>query len=144
MKTKNLFLTLSAYLVLWGIVYYFLHPLSKLFTYGLLGLVPAARLSSAVEFFVYEAPKVIMLLALVVFVVGIIRTFFTPQKTRRMLVGRKEFIGNILASLLGVVTPFCSCSSIPLFINPRFPGSLWPGRLRSTIPLLKRSIGGVI
>jgi uncharacterized protein len=65
----------------------------------------------------YDSPKVLMLLTLVVFGVGILRTFFTPQRTRQMLVGKKEYVGNILASLLGVVTPFCSCSAVPLFIG---------------------------
>ena len=75
------------------------------------------HLSSAVEFFVFEVPKVLMLLVLVVFGVGIIRSFFTPERTRRILSGKTEFVGNILAALLGVVTPFCSCSAVPLFIG---------------------------
>jgi len=58
-----------------------------------------------------------MLLTIVVFGVGIVRSFFTPERTRRILAGRRETIGNILASLLGVVTPFCSCSAVPLFIG---------------------------
>jgi uncharacterized protein len=78
---------------------------------------PANRLASALAFFLYEAPKVMMLLAVVVFAVGIVRTFFTPERTRRLLAGRREALGNVLASLLGVVTPFCSCSAVPLFIG---------------------------
>jgi hypothetical protein len=70
-----------------------------------------------VEFFVYETPKVLLLLTLVVFGVGIVRSFFTPERTRRILSGKREFVGNILAALLGVVTPFCSCSAVPLFIG---------------------------
>ncbi len=69
------------------------------------------------EFFVYEAPKVLMLLVAVVFGVGIVRSFFTPERTRRVLAGRRESAGNVLAALLGTVTPFCSCSAVPLFIG---------------------------
>jgi hypothetical protein len=76
-----------------------------------------SRLTSALEFFVYEAPKVLMLLFVVVFGVGIVRSFFTPERTRRMLAGRRQTVGNVLAALLGVVTPFCSCSAVPLFIG---------------------------
>jgi hypothetical protein len=70
-----------------------------------------------VEFFLYDTPKVMMLLFLVVFGVGIIRSFFTPEKTRAFLSGKSEFVGNVLAALLGIVTPFCSCSAVPLFIG---------------------------
>jgi hypothetical protein len=76
-----------------------------------------SRLTSALEFFVYEAPKVLMLLFVVVFGVGVVRSFFTPERTRRMLAGRRQAVGNVLAALLGVVTPFCSCSAVPLFIG---------------------------
>ena len=69
------------------------------------------------EFFVFETPKVLMLLTLVVFGVGIVRSFFTPERTRRILSGRRESLGNVLAALLGIVTPFCSCSAVPLFIG---------------------------
>ena len=71
----------------------------------------------AVEFFFYDAPKVVMLLVVAVFGIGIIRSFFSPEKTRAILSGKSLFIGNILAALLGVVTPFCSCSAVPLFIG---------------------------
>ena len=74
-------------------------------------------MASAAAFFAYEAPKVLMLLVLVVFGVGIVRSFFTPERTRAMLAGRRESAGNVLAALLGVVTPFCSCSAVPLFIG---------------------------
>jgi uncharacterized membrane protein YraQ (UPF0718 family) len=70
-----------------------------------------------VEFFVYESPKVLLLLTLIVFGVGIVRSFFTPERTRRILSGQREFTGNVLAALLGIVTPFCSCSAVPLFIG---------------------------
>jgi len=76
-----------------------------------------SHLGASVEFFFYDTPKVMMLLFLVVFGVGIIRSFFTPEKTRAVLSGKSEFAGNVLAALLGIVTPFCSCSAVPLFIG---------------------------
>ncbi len=63
------------------------------------------------------APKVLMLLVVVVFGVRIARSFFNPERTRRMLAGRREAVGNVLGALLGVVTPFCSCAAVPLFIG---------------------------
>ncbi|MCX6132298.1 MAG: permease [Ignavibacteriales bacterium] len=81
------------------------------------GLPQGERLTEAVRFFVYEVPKVLLLLTLVVFVVGIVRSYFSPESTRAMLGGKSLFAGNMLASLLGIVTPFCSCSAVPLFIG---------------------------
>lgn len=103
--------------VLWFALYGFLPALSQWITYSAFRLNAGTSLASAVEFFVYDSAKVLMLLVLIVFCVGILRTFFTPQHTRRILAGKKEFVGNILASLLGVVTPFCTCSAVPLFIG---------------------------
>lgn len=73
--------------------------------------------TETLRFFFFEVPKVLMLLILIVFFVGIIRTYFTPEKTRKALEGKSLFTGNIMASLLGIVTPFCSCSAIPLFLG---------------------------
>jgi uncharacterized protein len=101
----------------WFLIYRELHPLAKWFAFGLLHLSQRSRLGAAVEFFLYDAPKVMMLLALVVFGVGVVRSFFTPERTRRLLSGRRESVGNVLAALLGIVTPFCSCSAVPLFIG---------------------------
>lgn len=101
----------------WFLLYRNLASISHWFTYDLLRLTEGQHLSAAVEFFIFEVPKVLMLLVLVVFGVGIIRSFFTPERTRQILSGRREFAGNILAALLGVATPFCSCSAVPLFIG---------------------------
>jgi len=84
---------------------------------GLIKLPAGAPLTEALRFFLYEVPKVLMLLVLIVFVVGIIRTFFSPERTRRALEGKSLFSGNVLAAGLGIVTPFCSCSAIPLFLG---------------------------
>lgn len=104
-------------LVLWFVVYMRLQPFSRWLTHELFGIPPGTHLGEAVQFFLYDTPKVLMLLTLVVFFVGIVRTFFTPERTRRILAGKKESVGNILAALLGIVTPFCSCSAVPLFIG---------------------------
>jgi uncharacterized membrane protein YraQ (UPF0718 family) len=106
-----------AALGVWWLVYRNLESSSRWLVRGLFGLSPASRLAAALEFFLYETPKVLMLLVVVVFGVGIVRSFFTPERTRRMLAGRRESAGNVLAALLGVVTPFCSCSAVPLFIG---------------------------
>ena len=104
-------------LAIWWLVYHSLAPVAAWFTYSLCGLAKGTHLGATVEFFVYESPKVLMLLTLVVFGVGIIRSFFTPERTRRILSGRRETTGNVLAAMLGTVTPFCSCSAVPLFIG---------------------------
>jgi uncharacterized membrane protein YraQ (UPF0718 family) len=104
--------------VLWWLVYGQLPAMSKLLTYDLLGIPENSHLGHAVEFFLYDTPKVMMLLVLVVFGVGIIRTFFTPERTRKaFLAGRSLLAGNVMAAMLGIVTPFCSCSAVPLFIG---------------------------
>lgn len=104
-------------LILWGVIYHFLAPVANWITYSLLGLSKQTHLASAVDFFIFEVPKVLMLLTLVVFGVGIIRSFFSPENTRKILAGKKEFFGNVMAGTLGIVTPFCSCSAVPLFIG---------------------------
>ncbi|MGA9115182.1 MAG: permease [Bacteroidota bacterium] len=103
-------------LVVWILAYLALEPAAALCVRAI-PLPPGSRLSEAVRFFLYEAPKVLLLLVLVVFGVGVIRTFFSPERTRRILGGRSSFLGNVLAGLLGIVTPFCSCSAVPLFIG---------------------------
>ena len=104
-------------LVVWWLIYQSLAPFAVWFTYSLLSLTRGSHLGATVEFFVFESPKVLMLLTLIVFAVGIVRSFFTPERTRRILSGRRESAGNVLAALLGIVTPFCSCSAVPLFIG---------------------------
>jgi uncharacterized membrane protein YraQ (UPF0718 family) len=106
-----------AALGLWVALYLSLSPAARWLTYAGLRLHAGTALGGAVEFFLFEAPKVLLLLTLVVFFVGVVRSFFTPERTRRILAGRRESAGNVLAALLGVVTPFCSCSAVPLFIG---------------------------
>jgi len=81
------------------------------------GLDPAARLGSSIEFFLYDVPKVLTLIVLVSFVVGTLQTWLQPEAVRRMLGGKKLFLGNVAAAGIGIFTPFCSCSAVPLFIG---------------------------
>ena len=77
----------------------------------------AGRLALSIEFFIYDIVKVLLLLTIVVFGVGIVRSFFSPERTRALLHGRRETTGNVMAASLGIVTPFCTCSAVPLFIG---------------------------
>lgn len=85
--------------------------------YSLIGLTPEAHLGKALNFFIYDSIKIFILLSVIIFLVAIIRSYFPPEKTRRILSHKREYIGNGLAGLLGIVTPFCSCSAVPLFIG---------------------------
>lgn len=105
------------FLSLWVLVYVNLTLITNWLIDSALHLEPGEHLTESLRFFVFEVPKVLLLLVLIIFFVGIIRSFFTPERTRKALEGRSLFTGNILASLLGVVTPFCSCSAIPLFLG---------------------------
>ena len=116
-RSSRFLLPLLGALALWVVIYAGLEPAAALLSRNLLGLDPEAHLGSAVEFFGFEAPKVLMLLALVVFGVGVVRSFFTPEHTRAILADRAESVGNVMAAGLGIVTPFCSCSAVPLFIG---------------------------
>ena len=84
---------------------------------GLFGLSHGNHLGEAVHFFFYDTPKVLLLLTGIVFLMGVIQTFFSPERTRALLSGKRVGVGNVLAASLGIVTPFCSCSAIPLFIG---------------------------
>ena len=104
-------------IIAWWLVYSRLLPAARYLTYDLFDVARGTQLGAAVEFFLYDTPKVLMLLTLVVFGVGILRSFFTPERTRSFLSGKSALAGSILAALLGIVTPFCSCSAVPLFIG---------------------------
>ncbi len=104
-------------LALWLGIYQSLHSLADYVTFDLLGMGRGDHLGESVAYFLYDAPKVLMLLLLVVFGVGVVRSFFSPEHTRGLLAGRREAFGNVLAALLGIFTPFCSCSAVPLFIG---------------------------
>jgi uncharacterized membrane protein YraQ (UPF0718 family) len=116
-RTPRLTRALVPALVAWALLYAVLGRLSGGLVHGVLRVPAGTPLGDAIAFFIYEAPKVVMLLGLVVFGVGVVRSFFTPERTRAMLAGRAESVGNVMAAALGVVTPFCSCSAVPLFIG---------------------------
>lgn len=103
--------------VAWWVIFNSLPALADLITYRLLGLQPESHLGSSLNFFFYDVPKILLLLSGMIFLITLLRTFITPTQTRRWLSGRREGVGNVLAALLGVVTPFCSCSAVPLFIG---------------------------
>ena len=104
-------------LPLWFLVYHNLQPITDWLVDDMIGMDKGTHLTEAVRFFIFELPKVLLLLALIIFFVGIVRTYFSPERTRKMLEGKSTFTGNVMASLLGIVTPFCSCSAIPLFLG---------------------------
>ena len=103
--------------VLWWIIWGLLQPLADWLTFSVLNLEPTSRLGESVAFFLYDVPKILVLLAGMIFLVTTVRTFFSVERTRTLLGGRREGVGNLFAALLGVVTPFCSCSAVPLFIG---------------------------
>ena len=108
---------LALVLPLWFLVYHFLEPFANYLTSGVFSLDLQSRLGSATAFFLYDSPKVLMLLALVVLGVTFVQTFVSPERTRDILAKRAGAWSNLLASLLGIITPFCSCSAVPLFIG---------------------------
>lgn len=110
----RLFLGLAA--VLWLLTYKSLAPLAANVV-AHLPVTADSRLAQSLEFFLYDAPKVILLLTGVVMVMGMVNSYFTPERTRVLLAGRAGGLGNVLAASLGIVTPFCSCSAVPLFIG---------------------------
>jgi uncharacterized protein len=107
----------SLLLPVWFLIYHFLKPVTDWLIDIIPGLRAGSHFTEALRFFTFEVPKVILLLTLIIFFVGIVRSYFSPEKTRKILEGKSLFTGNVLASLLGIVTPFCSCSAIPLFLG---------------------------
>ena len=85
--------------------------------FGWMGLSRGTRLGESANFFIYDSVKIVLLLTVIVFVIAVIRSYFSPERTRALLVHRRQYVGNVLAALLGIVTPFCSCSAVPLFIG---------------------------
>lgn len=94
-----------------------LHEFASLVAYDWLHLAAGSRLGDALHFFIYDTIKIFLLLTVIIFAISVIRSYFPPERTKKILSHKKEFIGNILAALLGIVTPFCSCSAVPLFIG---------------------------
>ncbi len=116
-KIKNKLPLLILLIPIWIILYKYLQEIADFLVFRIFQMAPGKHMTETLRFFIYEVPKVMLLLVLIIFVVGIIRTYFSPEKTRKALEGKSLFTGNVLASLLGIVTPFCSCSAIPLFLG---------------------------
>jgi uncharacterized membrane protein YraQ (UPF0718 family) len=110
----KLFLLVAA--ILWWVLYQSLIPASEALVVAL-PVDRASALGGALQFFLYDTPKVLLLLTAVVFVMGMINSYFTPESTRALLAGKTEGVANVMAASLGIVTPFCSCSAVPLFIG---------------------------
>jgi uncharacterized membrane protein YraQ (UPF0718 family) len=113
-RQPMMFLGLSA--VIWLTLYQLLDPSAEAVV-AALPVDRASHLGGALQFFFYDTPKVLMLLTGVVFVMGMVNSYFTPERTRALLAGRSEGVANVMAASLGIVTPFCSCSAVPLFIG---------------------------
>ena len=114
---KQIFLKLLTALVLWLIAYNVIQPLADWLSYSAFGFSKGSHLGESVAFFLYDVPKILLLLSGMVFLISVVRTFFSPERTRALLGGKREGVGNVFAALLGIVTPFCSCSAVPLFIG---------------------------
>jgi uncharacterized protein len=104
-------------LPVWFLIYHNLQPITDWLIDSVFGMEKGQHLTEALRFFIFELPKVLLLLGLIIFFVGIIRSYFTAERTRKALEGKSTFAGNVMAALLGIVTPFCSCSAIPLFLG---------------------------
>ena len=116
MSNKRI-VVIASLLAAWILIYFNLSGFADFMVDSLLRLPAEKHLTEAVRFFIFEVPKVMLLLALIIFVVGIVRSYFSPEKTRKALEGKSLFAGNVMAAVLGIVTPFCSCSAIPLFLG---------------------------
>ena len=113
----KLILIVVAVVVVWIIAYSNIQSLANWFSYGVLGLEKGSHLGESIAFFLYDVPKILLLLSGMIFLISILRTFFSPERTRALLGGKRQGVGNVLAAALGIVTPFCSCSAVPLFIG---------------------------
>jgi hypothetical protein len=98
-------------------IFYPLQLLADWITYTVFGITQKTLLASAINFFIFDTAKIFILLTAIIFAVSIIRSYLPPEKIRAVLSHKNKYTGNIIASLLGIITPFCSCSAIPLFLG---------------------------
>lgn len=103
--------------LLWVILYSQVQALADWLTFSLMGLAPTSQWGLALNFFFYDVPKILLLLAGMIFLISLLQTFVQPEQVRALVEKQKGGLGNLLAALFGAVTPFCSCSSVPLFIG---------------------------
>ena len=116
-KDRRMFALVGLAAVGWLAAYNLIQPLADWITFTVLNLPVDSHLGESLAFFLFDVPKILLLLSGMVFVISIIRTFFSAERTRSLLGGKREGVGNVLAAMLGIVTPFCSCSAVPLFIG---------------------------
>ena len=98
-------------------IFFPLQWIANLITYNLFNLVYGSNLANAVNFIFYDLMKIFLLLSIMIFAVSYLRTYINPENTRKRLGGKNGILYHLIASLIGVISPFCSCSSIPLFIG---------------------------
>jgi len=98
-------------------MFYPIQLLADWLTYNVFSITPKTLLAEAVNFFIYDTVKILILLSVIIFFVSIIRSYLPPEKIRDILARKNKYVGNVIASLLGIITPFCSCSAIPLFLG---------------------------
>jgi len=103
--------------VVWWLLYGQLQNIADWLTYTLIGLDPHSQLGESVNFFLYDVPKILLLLTGMIFLISILHSFFGPEQARALLGGKRQGVGNVIAATLGGLTPFCSCSAVPLFIG---------------------------
>lgn len=111
--------------VIWLVAYNLIQPIANWVTFELIGMERNSHIGESLAFFFYDVPKVLLLLTGMIFLISLLQSFFSPERARELLGGKREGFGNVLAAMLGIVTPFCSCSAVPLFI----------GFVRSGVPL---------
>src|SRR6266498_2565551 len=114
-KQTTFLVALSA--IVWIVAYNLIQPLANWISYSALQLPHDSRLGESLAFFLYDVPKILLLLSGMIFIISMIRSFFSPERTRAFLGGKREGVGNVLGAMLGIVTPFCSCSAVQLFIG---------------------------
>ena len=98
-------------------IFYPVKLLSDWLTYSIFSIAPDTLLASAVNFFIYDTIKIFILLSVIIFAVSVIRSFLPPEKIRNIVSKQNRYVGHVLAALLGIITPFCSCSAVPLFLG---------------------------
>lgn len=114
---RHTFILVALGAVVWWIIYNSLQAAADFLTFQVLRLAPESPIGSSLNFFFYDVPKILLLLSGMIFIITTLRSFITPEQSRRWLGGRREGVGNTLAAFVGVITPFCSCSAVPLFIG---------------------------
>jgi hypothetical protein len=114
---RSAFALVAVLAIVWAVTYSNLQPIADWATFSLLGLSRESQLGEALNFFIYDVPKLLLLLAGMIFVITLLQTFVNTERVRQLVERRGEGVGNLMAALFGALTPFCSCSSVPLFIG---------------------------